>query len=665
MASLEHLFKPLNIQGVELKNRVFISPHVVQYGQPDGSPTERNIDYLVERAKNGVALIVTEATYVLKDRGRDFYNQLGLYDDKMIPAWKKLVDAIHREGAKVSIQIFHPGRQGDSSNTGLPCEAPSAIPCPVMQQPTEEMTVERIKEVVQSFAVGAKRVKDTGADFVELHGSHGYLIEQFMSPYSNKRTDEYGGSFENRMRFVKEVYQAVKEAVGKDYPVGIRISADEFVDGGLGLSDTQEIAKFLEELCVAYISVSAGTYTPLGWLMMFAPMELPFAPLEHLAAGVKKVVKHTPVFVASGINDPVLGDQIIERGSADVVAMTRPHIADPEILKKAKEGKLEEIRNCVRCNHGCIDRLFVDLDITCTVNPQAGREKELAITPAPKKKKVVVIGGGPAGMTTARVAALRGHDVVLFEKENELGGLNRYAQLLPKREEFGGVTRWQSMQLDKLSVKIRLGEEATAEKVLSEKPDAVIVATGSTLNVPSIDDIYNHDGSLKKNVVLVSDVLTGKAQTGKKVVVIGANDIGLETAEFLKEKGKDVVVVDCEKAPSQELLGAIAWFNFLPRLQESGVGMVLDKFVKQIKENGMLIDRVGKFAPFLKEGAYKSDESFIEADSIVIGTGRKINDALFAALKGKVGEIRLVGDARKPRHTFRAVKEGFEAGLAI
>ncbi|WP_148895812.1 oxidoreductase [Geothermobacter ehrlichii] len=665
MANLDHLFKPINIQGVEIRNRVLITAHVVQYAQPDGTPTERNINYLVERAKNGVGLICTEATYILKDRGRDFYNQLGLYDDKQIPMWKKLVDAVHKEGAKIAVQIFHPGRQGDTANTGVACEAPSAIPCPIMQEPTEEMTVARIKDVVQGFAKCAKRVKLAGADFVELHGAHGYLIEQFMSPYSNKRTDEYGGSFENRMRFVKEIYLACREEVGEDYPIGIRISADEFAEGGLGLTDTQEIAKFLEEMGFAYISVSAGTYSLTGLTMMLTTMEVPFAPLEYLAAGIKKAVKYTPVFTVNSIVDPVLADQILEKGSADMVGMTRAHLCDPEILKKAKEGNLDDIRACVRCNHGCIDHLFVDIPISCTQNPQAGREKELAIIPAPQKKKVVVVGGGPGGMTAARIAKLRGHEVVIFEKEKELGGWNRYAQMVPTREEFGGVTRWMIMQIEKLGIKVMLGQEATVDAILQEKPDAVIVASGSRLNVPPIRNIYDSAGNLQKNVVFGTDVLKGDVEVGNKVVIIGANDIGLEIGEFLGEKGKKVTVVDFEKAPSQEILGGVTWFNFLARIEEAGVEMVLGKAVTEIKENGVVIDRVGKAAPGLKEGADGSDPSFIEADTIVIGTGRKPNDSLFYDLHGKVKELSIIGDAQKPKITINAVRTGFEAALHI
>lgn len=665
MSELKNLFKPIEVSGVEIRNRVFISPHVVQYAHPDGTPRERNINYFVERAKNGVGLIIVEATYFLKDKGRDFSCQLGIYDDSMIPAWKKLVDAVHKEGAKLSLQIFHPGRQADTSKTAPPAEAPSAIPCPIMQQPTVEMTKERIKEVVKAFGQGARRAKEAGFDFVEIHAAHGYLVNEFLSPYSNKRTDEYGGSFENRIRFLQEIFTEIKNVCGEDYPVGIRISGDEFVEGGLTLEDQKELAKKLEEWGIAYISVSAGTYTPLGVFMMISPMEVPFAPLEHLAAGVKSVV-NVPVFTANSVVDPVLADQIVGRGSADMVALTRAHIADPEILKKAREGRLEDIRNCVRCNHGCIDRLFVDLDITCTVNAQAGREKELEIKPAATKKKVVIVGGGPAGLEAARVAKLRGHDVVLYEKENELGGLNRYAQLPPKREEFGGVTRWQVMQVEKLGVEVKLGVEATVETVLGENPDVVIVATGSNLNVPAIDGIYNSDGTLKGNVVFLTDVLTEKVEVGDKVVVIGANDIGLEVADFIRSKGKDVTVVDCEKNPSQELLGGIWWMNFIPRLQEEGVKIICDKFVKRVTDTGVVLDRAGMFPPSLKEGPVGDmEEEVLEADTIVIGSGRKSNDSLFEELVGKVKEVYKIGDARKPRHTYRAVKEGFETGLAI
>ena len=393
MAELKNLFSPIQVGGIEIKNRVFSSAHETQMAWPSGMPRERNFNYHAARAKGGIGLIVIEATYLDTGKGRDFNNQLGIYDDKMIPEWKKLVDVVHKEGAKIAVQIFHPGRQADTSKTAPPAEAPSAIPCPIMQQPTVALTKERIKEIVKTFGQGARRAKEAGFDFVELHGAHGYLISEFFSPYSNKRDDEYGGSLENRMRFCQEVFTEIKKTCGKNYPVGIRISGDEFVEGGLKNEDMQVISKKLEEMGVVYISVSASTYTPLGLFMMISPMDVPFAPLEYLAAGIKSAV-NIPVFVSNSIVDPVLGDQIIERGSADMVAMTRAHIADPDLLKKARDGKLEDIRNCVRCNHGCVDRLFNDLDITCTVNAQVGREKELEIKPAATKKKVVVIGGG-------------------------------------------------------------------------------------------------------------------------------------------------------------------------------------------------------------------------------------------------------------------------------
>lgn len=664
MADLKHLFKPIEIAGVELRNRVFISPHNVQYAHTDGTPSDRNIHYFVERAKNGVALIIADGTYFMKE-GRAFRCQLGIYDDRLIPAWRRMADAVHKAGAKFGVQLLHPGRQGDIRFSNGMTEAPSAIKCPLLQAPVVEMSRERIREVIKGYGQGALRAKKAGVDLIELHGAHGFLISQFVSPYSNKRTDEYGGSFENRTRFTKEIIDEIRQVCGKEFPVGIRISVDELVPDGMTVDDSEIYAKKLEEWGVAYISACVGVFEPNALLMQISPMEVPFAPLEYLAAAMKQVVA-IPVFAANSIVDPVLADQIIEKGSADMVAMTRSHIADPEILKKAKEGRLDDIRNCVRCNHGCIDRLFCDLDVTCTVNPQVGREKELEIKPAVVRKKVVVIGGGPSGLEAARVAGLRGHHVVLFEKERELGGLNRYAQLPPKKEELGGVTRWQIMQLEKLDIEKRIGVEANAERILAENPDAIIVATGSSSHVPAVDGIFSNDGKLRKNVKTVFDVLTGKAEVGNRVVVIGANDIGLETAEFLKEKGKEVTVVDCKKAPSQEIIGAISWMNYLPRLAEKQVKLLLDKFVKAITDDGVLLDVAGIMPPSHREGAIGNmEEEIYKADTIVVGTGRRSVDALFEGLVGKTKKIYKIGDAREPRHTYRAVKEGFEAGLTV
>ena len=664
MADLRHLFKPINIAGVELKNRVFISPHNVQYARPDGTPSDRNLNYFVERAKNGVALIIADGSYFMKE-GRTFRCQLGIYEDRLIPSWRRLSDAVHKAGARFGIQLLHPGRQGDPRYSGGTTEAPSAIKCPLMQSPVVEMSKERIREIVKAFGQGALRAKKAGLDLVELHGAHGFLISQFVSAYSNKRTDEYGGSLENRTRFTREIIEEIKQVCGMEFPVGIRISVEELVSEGMTIKDSQLYARKLEEWGVAYISACIGVFERQGLLLQISPMEIPLAPLEYLAAAIKEVVK-IPVFAANSIADPILADQIIERGGADMVAMTRSHIADPEILKKAKEGRFDDIRNCVRCNHGCIDRVFCDLDVTCTVNAQVGREKELEIKPAKVTKKVVVIGGGPAGLEAARVAAMRGHNVILFEKETELGGLNRYAQLPPNREELGGVTRWQIMQLEKSGVDRRGGVEATVESVVKEKPDAVIVATGSSLHIPAIDGILGRDGRLRKNVRMISDVLTGRAEVGNKVLVIGANDIGLETAEFLKEQGKNVTVVDCKKAPSQEIIGGISWMNYLPRIEEKGIKLLLDKFVKEIRDDGVVLDTAGLMPPSHREGAIGNmEETVFETDTIVVGTGRRSVDRLFDGLIGKVGEVYKVGDAREPRHTYRAVKEGFEAGLNV
>ncbi len=665
---LKRLFSPARIGQMEVKNRICVSGHCVNYGTLDGEITQRYIDYSTARAKGGAGLICLEASYVDPVRGRDFVCQLAVHNDRFIPMMRKMAESVHEYGTKIGMQIFHPGRQGDTQWTGHPVEAPSPIPCPVMQNPPEQMSRERIKEVIQMFADAALRVKMAGMDFVEVHAGHGYLPAQFLSPRSNQRDDEYGGSLENRLRFTIEMLQAIRQAVGPDFPVGFRISGDEFAPEGLSLEDNKLAAIEFEKHGLDFISVSAACYSFPGAKFFCPPMELPLGVLEYLAAGIKEVVK-MPVMAVGRIHDPVLAEQVLERGSSDFIIMTRALLADPDLPTKAREGRIDDIRRCIACNQGCLERNFDAVDITCTVNPEAGREREYVIKMADRRKRIVVIGGGPAGLECARVAKTRGPEVILCDKNEKLGGMNRFAQMPPGRDDMGEVTRWLEREVRKIGVEVHLGEEATPESVKALRPDAVVVATGSRFRISAIPGVLKPSGELADHVLTVGDVFEGRRPIGNKVVVLGANTIGLHAALHLQvNQGKDVLVVEKEKQPVQDMYGILGWWAILlPYIQEVGLNIKTFQFTKAITPTEVILDRTAMFFPERRhEGPVAGvDEERVPADTVVLAMGREPDNRLFEALLGQVPEIYLIGDAAEPRVTFRATGDGARVGRLL
>jgi len=667
----KRLFTPGKIGKVEIRNRIATSAACVCYASQEGEITQRNIDYMEARAKGGTGLLFVEAAYPERDL-RGLFCEVGIYDDKLIPGLKRLTEAVHRHGAKIGIQISHAGREYDITSPswrGSPLESSSPIPSLVVpdKTPPLEMTNKRIEEMAESFGEAARRAKEANFDLVEIHGGHGYVIASFLSPYFNKRTDEYGGSLENRVRFPLQILKAIRAKVGEDFPVGMKISGDEYTEGGLTLEDQKEFASEFEKAGFDYIQVSAGIYTIPAMAFIVPPMEIPLGCNEHLSAGIKEVVS-IPVILVGRINDPVLAEQILERGSADFCAMVRAHLSDPEIANKAKEGRLDEIVPCVACNQGCIARMYGNLDITCTTNPALGRERGYEIKPAAQKKKVLVIGGGPAGMECARVAALRGHEVILYEKEAELGGQNRYAKIPPTREEFGDVGRYLSRQVEKLGVDIRLNQEATLDTVKKMiNPEVVVVATGARPFIPSIPGIMAKDGGLAKNVVTPIDVLAERIKVGERVVVIGANTIGLETAEYLVDQGKKVTVVEKASEPVCDMHDVNSWFALtLPRIKEKGIEIKTLRFTKEITPDEVVLDMVGTISPSLTEGPVdKIREERIGVDTVVLAVGREPVKELFELLKGEVSELYAIGDCVEPRVTFRATGDGARIGRQI
>jgi 2,4-dienoyl-CoA reductase-like NADH-dependent reductase (Old Yellow Enzyme family)/thioredoxin reductase len=655
------LFSSLKIGILEIQNRICTTPHVTQFCNEEGEITQRYIDYEVARGNGGAGLLMLEDATVDPNQ-RSFPNVLCISDDKYITEMRKLTDAVHKTGTKIGTQIFHPGRQGDINSTKDFLEAPSAIACPTTRVVPKEISLERIQEIVRQFGQAARRAKEAGFDIVEIHGAHGYLVCEFMSGFSNKRTDEYGGSFENRVRLPLEIIAEVRKQVGPDFPFGIRISADEWVEGGIDFDEGKKFAKAFAAAGVNYISVSSANYAFPGITLIIPGMDFPAGGLAYLAAGVREVVD-IPILAIGRINNPVLAERILEEGQADFVGMTRALIADPEMPNKAKNGRMEDIRSCVACNHGCIDRLFMGLDITCTVNAAVGREAELKISPADKKKKVMVIGGGPAGLECARVAALRGHDVTLYDERSELGGMNLYAQKLPGRGDFGEVSNWLVSQVNKLGIRINLNNKVDAETVKKEQSDVVVVATGASFIIPQIKGIKLTNGKLANNVLTPIDVMDN-APVGQRVVVYGAGAVGLETAILLKEQGKNVVIVENSAGAVMDIYGVMYQSTvIMPKLE--GIELKTSRIIREIQPGNVVLGRMGGLVNSREGAIGPVYEEIIPADTIVLAVGRQPNKCLADQLIGLAPEVYTIGDCVEPSLTYRAVSDGATIGTKI
>jgi mycofactocin system FadH/OYE family oxidoreductase 2 len=644
-AQFKHLFTPLKIGTFTVRNRILSTAHLTAFAD-GGLPSERHLNYWVSKAKGGIGLIITEDQAVHPTAATDPF-VIHTYRDACIEPFKRIVSAVHEHGAKIVAQLWHPGSLFYGAREGsLPLWSCSAVPGSFHAETAHAMEVEEIKEIIQAFGDSARRMREAGLDGVEFMGTHGFLIEQFMSPRTNERSDEYGGDEENRLRFILEVIDAVRAAVGSDFTVGLRTSGDQFQGGGLGLQDMRRIMpKLTAAGKLDYVSVTVGAggaHIP--------PMYMPAAPFVYLAAGIKEVVD-VPVFCVGRITDPVVAEDILAKNQADMVGMTRANLCDPELPNKAREGRLDEIRRCIGCNEGCWGHLYEILPVTCALNPSVGREKEMEITPAPVKKRVMVIGAGIAGMEAARVTALRGHSVSLYEKDEQLGGQLQIAAKAPGRQDMAEPVRYYEYQFKLLGVDVHLGCTVDQKTIEEVNPDVVIVATGG------LPAAATFAGSTQPNVVQARDVLVGKAQAGKRVVLL-AMDRGMEaltTADFLSDRGCEVEVL----VP----WGAIAGFQVEPltlafvlsRLDRKGVVVTNSMRIKAVQENTVIaINHLTR-----------QERTIEEVDSVVLALGSVANDSLYKALKGKVAELYLVGQALAPRKMLDSTLDGLRVGRIV
>ncbi len=533
------LFKPFKLKDLLLKNRIVMASMGTNLADREGFVTDEMIAYYGERAKGGAGLIMTELVTVEFPRGNGIERQLSISDDKYIPGLRRLTSEVHQHGSKIFVQLNHAGNRAKPDPTGksVPVSA-SNIESSVMKVEPKPLNLKEIEGLVETFGCAARRAKEAGFDGVDLHLAHGYLLCQFLSRITNKRSDEYGGSLENRARFALEVLDQCRREAGEDFVISAKIAGNQYADGGITPSEAKTLSRLLEKRGIDAIQVSGGD-PDSGTNSTVPPMYSRRGCYVRLAESVKGTV-NIPVIAVGRINNVRLANLIIERGKADLVAMGRAFLVDPDFPAKALGGSLDETRLCIGCNQGCRGRDRTKyLVVGCVLNPRTGREKEdLAVVPARVSKKILIVGGGPGGMEAARLAAIRKHRVTLVENQRALGGQLRVAAIPPGRGEFRHLMRWYRIQLMKLGVKVLLGRNATPNLVRDLNPDVIILATGNSPLVPEIE------GVRPESLVPASDILEEKIQTGQRVVIIGGGGVGLETADFLAARGKMVTVVE-------------------------------------------------------------------------------------------------------------------------
>lgn len=640
------LFQPGLVGSMEVKNRIIGSPMERNYCTGAGRITQRYIDYMEARAQGGVGMMYTEATYVdPRGKGREF--QMGLYDDDLIPQLKRLVAAVHKHGGRVGPELNYGGRVVHPEVSGLESRAPSAVPYEgAGGWSPRALDRDSIAEIIERFGSAARRAAEAGCDFIGIHGAHGYLLSQFMSPYCNKRDDEYGGDLEGRMRFPLAVIAAVRRTISKEMPVVFRISGDEHQKNGLTLADVCAIAPHLVAAGVNLIDVSAGMYETNWWVTQ--PMEMKQAVLAPLAREVRKHV-NVPVSVSGRITDPSVAENLIESGTSDFVTLGRALHADPEFPLKALQGRLAEICTCIACNQGCSDMHARGAPIVCMVNTNTGREREYAIRRTAEPRRIVVVGGGPAGLESARVLALRGHKVTLFERDDEPGGQLLLSRLLPGREELAGHIPWLVHEARRAGVRFELGVDATADTVLIGNPNLIIVATGSAPGLPAIP------GIMQSPVVDPYSILRRPISGIGRALVLGGGIRGLGLARVLAGKGIDVVLVEVTKELVMDIASRSRRFQ-IGALRELGNVTV---------HLGTTVEALGEHDAVLWNG---QDRWTLESIDIVVPTRTLLPVTTVADdLYGRDGmpEVFLLGDCVQPRTALEAIHDAAALGHRI
>ncbi len=684
------LFSPMKIGNVEIKNRVVMSPMLMGFGQFNGNATDKMINYYEARAKGGAGLIITEITRINDLTGASSFGQLAASKDRNVESISRLAERIHKYGAKVFVQLHHPGRQNVSLmiNTvpvSVFCDkimpknlysrllyksivpfgkklaerdllfktvAPSRSPkSKFAESENRELTVAQIKKIVSQFASAAKRVKSAGCDGVEIHASHGYLIQQFLSPVTNRRTDRYGGSLENRMRFLFEIIDSVRESCGSDFPIAVRLTVDEMYektgrdDLGYTLFEGIKMAKLLEEKGIDAIDVSSGGYDTFNYWLEPASFECGWR--KNLAAAVKKAV-HIPVIAANLIRSPEQAEKQLEDGIQDFVSLGRPHIADPEWSRKAMQGREDEIKRCICCLYcfqSMTDGAYTGDNGHCSVNPFVGRENE-KMPENGDGRNIVIVGAGVAGLTAAEILAKRKFNVTVLEKESAAGGQINLADKPPHKDKIHWCIEDLLVNAQKAGARIIYHSDADKEMISSFNPFAVIVATGAEAVMP--------EAFRKRNTYSVTEILNGSVTPkNKKICVIGSGMTGLETSELLCSLGNKVCIVEMidKIAPG-------AWFqhtdDILPKLEKYGTVFFTSSKLTEISNDGIFI-----------ENTATGKKDFINCDAVVLSLGVKSNKTLYEEIKNSFDNVYNIGDSSKAGRIHDATESAYRTVMSI
>ncbi len=641
--------EPGKIGKVEVSNRISLSPMEKNWCDRLGDPGQRYIDYYELRARHGVGMMNFEATYI-DPRGRGNIYQLGLWRDENIEGHRHLNEAVRQHGCKTVAQINHGGRNCNTHRTGLQPVGPSNVPLGMVGgHELHALTADEIGDIAQRFRDGARRAREAGYDMISIHGAHGYLITSFLSPVFNQRTDQYGGSEENRWRFVLEVYEEIRDEVGPDMPVGIRLSAAEEIDGGYTMNSMIGLVHKLEDMGLDFVDVSTGIYESIETLIQ--PMDVERGCLLPLARAMKADTT-IPVISAGRIADMDMAERAVASGDCDYVHMGRAFHADPQILSKTLDGRRDDIVGCIACNKCCME-LFVNRPSVCTVNPSAGRERQFQVKPASSSRKIMVVGGGLAGMEAAAVAAERGHEVTLFEQTDSLGGFIHVLKAPEHRRNWGRAADDRRRRVEKAGVRVVLETKVTPDLILSEDPSAVVLATGTKPFMPAYIPGIEHD-----LVTNYEDVIHGRIAVGKNVLVVGGQWLGISTVEFLAEHGAQVTVVEATGALAQDL-EFMAQKVALARIENSSrVSVRLDTNVEEILPNGAVLQKSGE------------RETLDGLDQIVFALERDMErgllDAIHRELADKIDfDLHTIGDCVWPREPHDAILEGNTAGRLV
>lgn len=650
------IFEQGKIGNVTFKNRLVMSPMGTSLAEMDGSPSEDMIAFYEARAIGGAGLIIPEITRVNDVHGVGMMRQLSVSKDRHIEGLAKLAASVHKHGTKIFIQLHHPGRETVTALTGGPVVSASAIPCKYLQQETRALSTEEIKALIQQFIDGGVRVKKAGCDGVELHAAHGYLLQQFLSPYTNKREDEYGGSFENRLRMITEIIQGLRAQCGPDFPIGVRLSVEEFLDKTgvtedyIHIQDGVKIAMALEKCGIDFIDVSVGLYETGN--VCVEPISFPQGWRKDLIKAVKDHVS-IPVIGVSCIREPQTAEAFLENGIVDFVSMGRSWLADEQWGRKVLEGREKELCkciNCLRCFESLNAWMGAGIPAECALNPRACRERYYGdLEYDLQGHKAVVVGSDPSGMIAAKTLAERGVKVTLIDRQSELGGTVNLAKKPPLKERMEWIADYYKVEFEKLGVEVKLCMEATAENIAEMNPDAVLVATGSKSIIPR--SIPGIDG---KNVYTIEEVLTGKAGLkDKKILIVGAGVTGLETAEYLCHEGNTVVLADMlEKVAPNANHTNVA--DVCGRLKKYGAQFMMAHALKEIRETGVVLERLSD-----KEAVT------VDADAVVLSLGFRPDNGLVEELKAKGIPAQAIGNAIKDGTIAPAARSGYEAARAL